>query len=159
MSTTTPVLDQRLLRGTRVHIEAVRRREYVGCEPIDQETSVEIVQIDWLQHPCFLGQNVRFNKLTIRDRVSAKNSWETRSVEFFDLSRSDKLAQAMVVFVLSAVCGSHASIITSAAHGFTAGSLRKLNRISDSRTGKWRELAQKTPECGDRQQSDISADR
>ena len=65
--------------------------------------------------------------------------------------RSDKLAQAMVVFVLSAGCGNHASIITSAAHGFTEETRAEIRCISDSRTGKWRELAQKTPECGDTQ--------
>ncbi len=31
----------------------------------------------------------------------------------------------------------------------------KSRRISGSRTGKWRELAQKTPECGDRQHGKI----
>ena len=65
--------------------------------------------------------------------------------------RSDKLAQAMVVFVLAASSGSHTSIITTAVHTFTAESCRESSRISDSRTGKWRELAQKTPECGDTQ--------
>ena len=64
---------------------------------------------------------------------------------------SDALTQEMVVFVLSAGCGSHASIITSAAHSFPAESRTETRRISDSRTGKWRELAQKTPECCDRQ--------
>jgi hypothetical protein len=66
--------------------------------------------------------------------------------------RSDKLTQAVVVFVLSAVCGSHASIITSAAHGFTEETRAEMRCISDSRTEKWRELAQKSPECCDGQQ-------
>ena len=60
------VLVQRLLRGKFVHVKAVRRRKNVGAEPIDQQTSAEIVQIDAPQDPCFLGQNVRSNKLTRR---------------------------------------------------------------------------------------------
>ncbi len=53
------------------------------------------------------------------------------------------LTQEMVVSVLNARCGNHASIITSAVHGFTEEIRLKSRRISDSRTGKWRELAQK----------------
>jgi hypothetical protein len=53
------------------------------------------------------------------------------------------LTQEMVVSVLNARCGSHASIITSAVHGFTEEIRLKSRRISDFRTGKWRELAQK----------------
>ena len=56
---------------------------------------------------------------------------------------SDALTQEMVVFVLSAGCGSHASIITSATHSFPAESRTETRRISDSRTGKWRVLARK----------------
>jgi len=44
---------------------------------------------------------------------------------------------------LSAGCGSHTSIITTAVHSFTAESCRESSRISDSRTGKWRVLARK----------------
>jgi hypothetical protein len=68
--------------------------------------------------------------------------------------RSDKLAQAMVVFVLAASSGSHASIITSGDHSFPAESRTETRRISDSRTEKWRELAQKTPECRDGQHAE-----
>jgi hypothetical protein len=36
-------------------------------------------------------------------------------------------------------------------HGFTEETQAKMRCISYSRTEKWRELAQKTPECGDAQ--------
>jgi hypothetical protein len=50
--------------------------------------------------------------------------------------RSDKLTQAMVVFVLNAGCGNHASIITSGDHSFPAESRTETRRISASRTEK-----------------------
>ena len=65
------VLIQRLLLCTHVTEEdlrfALRRRDLFGAEQVREDASVEIVQIDTAQYPCFLGQNVRFNKLTIRD--------------------------------------------------------------------------------------------
>ena len=61
------VLVQRLFWRLLVHRQAVRRREFVGADLMDQESSVEIIQIDWLQHPCFLGRNGRLNYFTPRE--------------------------------------------------------------------------------------------
>jgi hypothetical protein len=61
------------------------------------------------------------------------------------------LTQEMVVLVLSAGCGNHVSIITSAAHGFPEEIRLKSRRISDSRTEKVARTLAKSPECGDTQ--------
>ena len=65
-----PVLVQRLLRCTRVTEDALRfafrRRDLTGAEQVHRDISVEIVQLTEFQCPCFLGRNVRLNKLTIR---------------------------------------------------------------------------------------------
>ena len=64
------VLIQRLLRCTRVTEDAFRfafrHRDLTGAEQVHGDTSVEIVQLGEFQCPCFLGRNVRLNKLTIR---------------------------------------------------------------------------------------------
>ena len=64
------MLVQRLLLCTRVTEDALRfafrRRDLTGAEQVHGDTSVEIVQLGEFQCPCFLGRNVRLNKLTIR---------------------------------------------------------------------------------------------